>query len=102
EAEAVVDGSVRWTYAALFRRARALGAAFARLGVGPGDRVLIAARNRAEHVLAYWALQITGGVPVPVNHRLAPEELAYVLADSAARIVVFERTTATSVLGAVG
>jgi 2-furoate---CoA ligase len=100
EAEAVVDGSVRWTYAELSRRARTVGAGFARLGVARGDRVLIAAKNRAEHVLAYWALQRIGGVPVPVNHRLAPDELAYVLADSAARVVLFERATATSVLGA--
>jgi len=100
QAEAVVDGAVRWTYAELFRRAQALGAAFERLGVARGERVLIAAKNRAEHVLAYWALQSIGGVAVPVNHRLAPDELAYVLADSAARIVLFERATAASVLGA--
>ncbi len=100
EAEAVVDGAIRWTYAELSRRAQALGGALGRLGVARGDRVLIAAKNRAEHVLAYWALQSLGGVAVPVNHRLAPDELAYVLADSAARVVLFERATAASVLGA--
>jgi len=100
QAEAVVDGAARWTYVELFHRARALGAAFERRGVARGDRVLIAAKNRAEHVLAYWALQILGGVAVPVNHRLASDELGYVLADSAARIVLFERSTAASVLGA--
>jgi len=62
--------------------------------------VLIVARNRAEHVLAYWALQTIGGVPVPVNYRLAPAELAYVLTDSGARVVVFERATAATVLEA--
>ena len=71
-----------------------LGAAFAGLGVAPGDRVLIALKNRWEHALAYWALQTLGGVPVPVNHRFAPAELAYVLADSGARVVLFERSTA--------
>jgi 2-furoate---CoA ligase len=62
--------------------------------------VLIALKNRAEHVLAYWALQSIGGVPVPVNHRFAPAELAYVLGDSGARVVLFERATAAAVLEA--
>jgi 2-furoate---CoA ligase len=65
-----------------------------------GDRVVIALKNRAEHVLAYWALQELGGVAIPVNHRLAPAELAYVLADSDARVVLFEGVTAEAVLEA--
>ena len=60
--------------------------------------MLIALKNRWEHVLAYWALQTVGGVPVPVNHRLAPAEFAYVVADSGARVVLFERATAPAVL----
>jgi 2-furoate---CoA ligase len=60
--------------------------------------VLIALKNRWEHVLAYWALQAIAAVPVPVNHRFAPAELAYVLADSGARVVLFERATAAAVL----
>jgi 2-furoate---CoA ligase len=68
--------------------------------VGPGERVLIALKNRWEHVLAYWALQTIGGVPVPVNHRFAAAELAYVLDDSGARVALFERATAATVLEA--
>ena len=66
--------------------------------MAPGDRVLIALKNRWEHVLAHWALQAIAGVPVPVNHRFAPAELAYVLGDSGARVVLFERATASAVL----
>jgi 2-furoate---CoA ligase len=68
--------------------------------VGPGERVLIALKNRWEHVLAYWALQTIGGVPVPVNHRFAAAELAYVLGDSGARVLLFERATAAAALEA--
>lgn len=100
-AEAVVDGGdVRLTYGELVRRAGALGGGFRRLGVGRGDRVLIALRNRVEHVLAYWALQTIGGVPTPVNVRLAPGELAYLLEDSGARIALCEATTAPGMLAA--
>jgi 2-furoate---CoA ligase len=62
--------------------------------------VLIALKNRCEHVLAYWALQAIGGVPVPLNHRLAAGELAYVWDDASARVVLFERATAAAVLEA--
>jgi 2-furoate---CoA ligase len=51
-------------------------------------------------VVAYWALQTIGGVPTPVNHRLSAAELGYVLADSGARIILFERATADRVLDA--
>ena len=97
DAEAVVDGALRLTYAELHERALSLAAGLARLGVAPGDRVLIALKNRWEHALAYWALQTVGGVAVPVNHRFAAAELAYVLGDSGARVVVFERATAACV-----
>jgi 2-furoate---CoA ligase len=101
EAEAVVDGGRRLTYAELHARARSLGAALQALGVGRGDRVLIALRNRLEHVLAYWALQTMGGVPTPVNFRLAAAEMRYVLQDSGARVVLLEPDTAPAVLAAV-
>jgi 2-furoate---CoA ligase len=55
---------------------------------------MIALKNRLEHVLAYWALQTIGGVPVPVNFRLPSGELRYVLEDSGARVALFESTTA--------
>jgi 2-furoate---CoA ligase len=93
-AEAVVDGARRVTYADLHARATSLGAAFRGLGVAPGDRVLIALRNRLEHVLTYWALQTIGGVPTPVNFRFAPTEMHYVLQDSGARIALYEPDTA--------
>jgi len=60
EAEAVVDGGRRLTYAELAARAGAAAVGFHRLGVGRGDRVLLALRNRLEHVVAYWALQKLG------------------------------------------
>lgn len=78
-ADAVVEGATRLSYAELSTRATAAACGFAQLGVARGDRVLIALRNRAEHVVAYWALQTLGAVPTPVNFRFAPGEMRYVL-----------------------
>jgi 2-furoate---CoA ligase len=97
EAAAVVDGARRLTYAGLATEAGALGRGLAGLGVGKGDRVLIAVRNRLEHVLAYWALQGIGGVPVPVNFRLSSGELRYIIEDSDPRVALFESSTAAAV-----
>ncbi|OGL11221.1 MAG: hypothetical protein A3I17_11440 [Candidatus Rokubacteria bacterium RIFCSPLOWO2_02_FULL_72_37] len=100
EAEAVVDGARRLTYAQLAARAAASAGGFARLGVGPGDRVVLALKNRLEHVVAYWALQHLGAVPTPANFRLAAGEMTYVLEDSGARVTLFEDATAPAVLEA--
>ncbi|HXJ77629.1 MAG TPA: AMP-binding protein [Candidatus Methylomirabilis sp.] len=97
EAMAVIDGRRRLTYAGLAAEATALGRGFTRLGVGRGDRVLIALKNRIEHVLAYWALQSIGGVPTPVNFRLSSGELSYIVEDCAPRAIVFESATAPAV-----
>jgi 2-furoate---CoA ligase len=100
EAVAVVDGTRRLSYAELDARRAAAARGFARLGVGKRDRVLIALRNRLEHVVAYWALQTLGGVPTPVNFRLASAEMKYVLEDSGAKLALFEDATAPAVLEA--
>lgn len=96
-ADAVVDGARRVDYASLARQTAALGAGLGRLGVGHGDRVLIALRNRLEHVLTYWGLQRLGAVAVPVNFRLAPAEVRYLLEDSGAVVAVSEAATAPAV-----
>ena len=99
-AEAVVQGPTRLTYAELDRRTDGLARGFCGLGVGRGDRVLVALKNRLEHVLAFWALQKIGSVPTPVNFRLAPGEMRYVLEDSGARVLLFEDATAETALAA--
>ena len=98
-ADAVVDGRRRVTYAEVVDQATRLGHAFARLGVSSGDRVLIVLKNRLEHVLAYWALQLIGGVPTPAGFRLGARELRYIL-DDARRPSSFRAATADAVLEA--
>jgi len=76
-------------YATLGARTAALAAHLrAQCGVQPGDRVAIYAANCPEYLEALHAILWAGAVSVPVNYKLHAKELAYVLADSGARMLL--------------
>lgn len=75
------------TYAELARRVACLAAACqSRFGLKPGDRVAIVMNNRPEFVEILYACWHAGLVAVPLNPRLHPRELAYILQHSEARL----------------
>jgi len=91
---ALVDTATgaRHTYAELHRRVGARAAALAALGVATGDRVALLGENSAAYLEWLFGAAHLGAIAVPVNHRLAADEVAHVLADSGARVLV--RSTA--------
>jgi len=80
-----VDMHRRLSYAEAAVEVAQLSSALHAAGMGTGDRVAIIARNRLEFALASFAASKLGAVVVPVNVRLAAEELRFVLADANAR-----------------
>lgn len=87
--DALVHRDERWTYAEQWEQAvRAANGLARRFGVGPGDRVAIAGRNHPEWCLAFWAVQLLGGVVVPLNAWLTGRELEVLLDDCAPALVV--------------
>ncbi len=89
---AVLDTANSWSYAELHHRARSLAAGLARLGITPGDRVLVQLPNRAEFVEVIFALFELGALPVfclPA-HRAA--ELVPIAEAAAATAVITCRT----------
>ena len=85
--EAVVDGALRLTYAEFFTRCDRWSAALQRLGVGRGDRVAYVAPNTHAQLESFYAVPQIGAVLVPVNYRLAPDEIAWIIGHSGARVV---------------
>ena len=85
--EAVVDGALRLTYAEFFARCDRWSAALQRLGVGRGDRVAYVAPNTHAQLESFYAVPQIGAVLVPVNYRLAPDEIAWIIGHSGARVV---------------
>jgi fatty-acyl-CoA synthase len=84
------------TWRDLDRRVSALAGALSRRGVGFGDRVLILMLNRTEFIESVLAANLLGAIAVPVNFRMTPLEIAFLVSDCQARVVVTE-----SVLAAV-
>jgi len=90
DAEAIVDGDLRLTFAELTHRVRVAAGAFAQAGVAKGDRVAIWAPNSAEWIIAAFGLLTAGGVLVPVNTRFKAEEASDIISRSGAKLVLVQ------------
>ena len=86
EAEAVVQGETRFTYAALQERVARLAGGLAAEGLGTGDRLAAVVRPRHESVQLYWACQWLGATFVPISPRVSAADIAYCRADSEANL----------------
>ncbi|WP_052868062.1 long-chain-fatty-acid--CoA ligase [Streptomyces niger] len=85
---ALVEGERRLTFAELWQQARTQAAALGALGVRPGDKVALMAPNTAEFPRAYYAILAAGAVVVPVHLLLSAGEVAHVLRDSGAKLLL--------------
>ena len=89
ERVAVLDlGGPSLTYAQLWDDATRVAGGLRDLGVRPGDRVANRQPNGADWVRTLWGTLLAGAVTVPVNTRLAPAEVEYVVTDSGSAVVV--------------
>jgi fatty-acyl-CoA synthase len=85
--EAVVDGDLRYTYEQFFDRCDRWSAALQKMGVRQGDRVAVIAPNTHAQLESFYAVPQIGAVLVPINYRLKPDDFAYVIAHSGAKVV---------------
>ena len=92
---ALVDGERRLTYADLDRRTNQLAGALRTLGVRQGDRVAGLLLNSAAFLETMLATAKLGAVFVPMNVRLAPAEVSYLLADSGSDAFVYSAPLAS-------
>src|SRR3954471_22027769 len=82
------------TWAELDGRVSALAGALSRRGVRFGDRVLILMLNRTEFIESFLAANKLGAIAVPVNFRMTPPEIAFLVGDCQARVVITEAVLA--------
>ena len=80
----------RYTVGDFAGRTRRLARALQRLGIQPGDRVATLAWNNYQHLEAYFAIPLAGGVLHTLNLRLHPDELAFIVNDADDRAVIVD------------
>jgi fatty-acyl-CoA synthase len=80
--EAVVLAGKRRTWRELNLEMATAAGELDNLGLSKGDRLAILCANSAEFVISTYAALRLGAIVVPVNTRLAPPEVAYILSDS--------------------
>ncbi|MBO0959821.1 fatty acid--CoA ligase [Neobacillus sp. MM2021_6] len=87
-----VRKNVRYTYKEWNEQANRLAHALVSEGVKKGDRVSTFMFNTEELGTAFFACAKIGAIFNPINFRLTPEEVAYILADATPKVVLFEKS----------
>jgi acyl-CoA synthetase (AMP-forming)/AMP-acid ligase II len=95
--EAVVCGQARFTYKQLADRVYRLANFLRSRGVGQGDCVAILHQNSHEFLETYFATAQLGAILNPLNFRLSPGELAFILQDSEACLLISSERFSESV-----
>jgi acyl-CoA synthetase (AMP-forming)/AMP-acid ligase II len=85
---AIRYGARVWTYREFADRAARFGTALTGLGLRPGDRVALVQRNGPEYLESFWGAIMAGLTVVPINMRLHPKEILYILNNSRASALV--------------
>ena len=92
---AYVDGNIadgpdsRVTFGELEARVNRLANAFVDAGIKKGERVGLLVMNSIEFIESYFALATVGAVIVPLNWRLVPDELEFILKDSGTQRLIY-------------
>lgn len=84
-----VENDLRLTYPQLNARVNKTANFLAASGVGKGDRVALLMMNTIEFVESFLALAKLGAITVPLNWRLVPDELEFILKDSGSTTLIF-------------
>src|SRR5271170_1128219 len=88
---AVVCNDDRFTYAQLAERASRLSSALRQSGIKPGERVAFLSCNCHRLLEAYYGVLEAGAVLLPLNIRLTPGELGYILNDAGVTALFVEK-----------
>jgi acyl-CoA synthetase (AMP-forming)/AMP-acid ligase II len=85
--QAVVDGDLSLSYAEFLSRCDQWSSTLQTWGIGRDDRVAYLAPNTHAQLESFYAVPQIGAVLVPINYRLSPDEFAYIVNHSGARVL---------------
>ena len=87
------------TYREAYDLSRRQAARLDDLGIGVGDRVAVVSHNSARLLTSFFGVCGSGRVLVPINFRLRPDEVAYIVAHSGARVLYVDPELVESLKG---
>ncbi len=90
EKVASICGTTRLTFREVDERVNRLSNALAGLGIGRGDRVAILSLNCHRFFELYYGVPQLGAVVVPINFRLTPPEIKYIVDHSGAKTIAVD------------
>lgn len=94
---AIIQAEEHITYGQLLQRIEAAAVFLSSQGVGPGDRVVCFAENRAEVLITLYATSRIGGIFTPLGIKSRPNEVSYILDDlSAGTLLVSDQSLLTA------
>lgn len=95
--EALVFEGKRFTFREFGERVDRCSNALILLGMGKGERIAVLSENCSQYLELYFGITNAGGVIVPLNYRLNPNELVTILEDAGAKGLIFSKDFEDSV-----
>jgi len=91
EKTAFIDDQRSVTWTAFAHEVEVLAGRLGGVGISPGDRVALLFGNGIPYTVALWAVWTVGGIVVPLNTRLQPDEMVPLLRDATPRLLLAGR-----------
>jgi fatty-acyl-CoA synthase len=88
---AVIHGGLRRSYADFYARARRLGSALAKRGIGRGDTVSVVLANTPATLEAHYGVAMTGAVLNTINTRLDAAIIAFQFDHAETKVLIVDR-----------
>lgn len=101
EKEALVHGAERLTYRELADRVESVAAALHNAGIQRGDRVGIYLEASVPQVVAIFAVSRAGGVFVPINSDLFPDQVSHIVRDCGMKALITSGSRMPDLAGAL-
>ncbi len=97
EKTASICGTTRLTFQQVGERVNRLSSALSGLGISRGDRVAILSLNCHRFLELYYGVPQLGAIVVPINFRLQPQEIKYIVDHSGSRAIAVDPALASLV-----
>jgi fatty-acyl-CoA synthase len=86
--KAIVCGNRRWSYREFGERVHRLSGVLVRSGIRKDDKVALLLPNCHTFLESYYGITQIGAVSVPMNYRLSPQDIAFILGDSESKVMI--------------